>query len=58
MMDDKNGCCCGHEGHSHEDKKHDWEKCLKSMDKEELTMKKEKLEKKLSQVNKLLKEKK
>lgn len=48
--------CGGHEGH--EDHKKHFEECLKSMNKEELTMKKEKLEKKLNLVNKLLKEKK
>ena len=57
-MNDDHNCCCGHEGHSHENKKHDWEEHLKSMNKEELSMKKEKLEKKLSLINKLLKEKK
>jgi hypothetical protein len=49
--------------YGHKDKKHDWTKKewedhLKTMSKEDLSMKKEMLEKKLSVVNDLLKEKK
>ena len=52
-------CCgCGHDGHDHKDWKDNWEEYLKSMSQEELAMKKEKLEKKLSLIRKLLKEKK
>lgn len=50
-------CCChcggGHHGHE-EGHKMDWETHFKEMSKEELAMKKEKLEKKLALVNKLL----
>lgn len=56
MSDDKKGCCCG--GDKRMEHHHDWEACLKEMSKEDLMMKKEKLEKKLTMVNKLLKEKK
>jgi len=55
MNDDNHGCCGGEDKHKHE---HNWEEGLKDMTKEELEMKKEKLEKKLAMVNKLLKEKK
>ncbi len=54
-------CCCHCGGHHHEgmnmDQSH-FEDRLRSMDKEELKMKKEKIEKKLLLVNKLLEEKK
>lgn len=58
MTDDKHGCCCEKgKDHKHEHG-HNWEEYMKDMTKEELAMKKEKLEKKLAMVNKLIEEKK
>jgi hypothetical protein len=57
-----NHCCCGCCCCNGKDSKHEhggnWEEYMKKMDKGELMMKKEKLEKKLTMINKLLEEKK
>ena len=61
MTDDNCGhhhCCCGDDKAKMHDHEHKWEEYMKEMSKEELTMKKEKLEKKLAMVNTLLKDKK
>lgn len=61
MADDKCGhghCCGGNDKGDKHEHNHNWEEYLKEMSKEELMMKKEKLEKKLAMVNTLLKGKK
>jgi hypothetical protein len=56
MTHDDHNCCCHDKDHKHEHG-HDWEEHMKNMSKEELMMKKEKLEKKLAMVNELLQSK-
>lgn len=56
--DDKNGCCCEKGKDNKNEPGHGWEEYMKNMTKEELAMKKEKLEKKLAMINKLLMKKK
>lgn len=50
-------CCCGKGKDNKHEQGNNWEEYMKNMTKEELTMKKEKLGKKLAMINRLLEEK-